>query len=322
MATKTKDWTTDLPFKVDILADFVDDDFVIEAESDDLDKAELDAEKTKDVDALQCYFKEIARHKLLTGFEEIDLARACKQGDAKAHRRLVQANLRLVVSIAKRYRRRGLEFLDLIQEGSIGLLQAVEKFDPTLGYKFSTYATWWIRQAINRAIANKSRTIRLPVHVVENQAQLRKLVNKLWIEFNRLPTIEETAKRAGLPIEQVRFLLQSADNLTISLDAPIRGFDETTITDLLPDQRSHLPEIDISAQLFTKEVMKLLSKLRPREKEVLVRRYGIYDRKPATLQEVANYMNISKERVRQIESVALKKIRKNPKAQNLLNYLN
>ncbi len=311
------------PIKVDILAAYLDDDFVIADEGEtELDSSRLDAGTNKEVDALQVYFKEIARHKLLTGYEEIDLARACKQGDAIAHRRLVQANLRLVVSIAKRYRKRGLEFLDLIQEGSIGLLQAVEKFDPTLGYKFSTYATWWIRQAINRALANKSRTIRLPVHVVEHQAQLRKLVNKLWIELNRLPTIEETAQKAQLPVEQVRFLLQSADNLTISLDAPLRGFDETTITDLLPDEKSHMPEIDISSQLFAKEVLTLLSKLRPREKEVIIRRYGIYDRKPSTLQEVATYMNISKERVRQIESVALKKIRKNPKAVHLLNYLN
>jgi len=307
--------------KVDVLADYLDDDFVIQ-NADYAEKQFTETTQDKEVDSLQSYLRQIARHKLLSGCEEIDLARALRQGDNSARRRLVQANLRLVVSIAKRYRRRGLEFLDLIQEGSIGLLQAVEKFDPTLGYKFSTYATWWIRQAINRALANKSRMIRLPVHVVEAQAQLRKLVNKLWIVLNRLPTIDETAKKANLPVEDVRFLLQSADNLTVSLDSPLKGFDDTTITDLLPDSKSHMPELDISAELFRKEVLKLLSMLRPREKEVIIRRYGIYDRKPSTLQEVALQMSISKERVRQIEAVALKKIRKNPKATNLLSYLN
>ena len=259
-------------------------------------------------DSIKMYLKEIGKIPLLTPSQERELARRAQMGDKKAREKLITANLRLVVSIAKRYIGRGLPFLDLIQEGNIGLLKAVEKFDWRKGYKFSTYATWWIRQAITRAIADQARTIRIPVHMVETINKLNRLIREYYQEHGEQPSIEELAKMMGKPVEKIEEILEAAKE-TISLEAPIGEDEDSTIGDFVADDSIPSPKKEAMRMLIREEVEKVLRTLNPREAMVLKMRYGLLDGKAKTLEEVGQYFNVTRERIRQIEVKALRKLR-------------
>ncbi|RKX40872.1 MAG: RNA polymerase sigma factor RpoD [Thermotogae bacterium] len=259
-------------------------------------------------DSIKMYLKEIGKIPLLTPSQERELARRAQMGDKKAREKLITANLRLVVSIAKRYIGRGLPFLDLIQEGNIGLLKAVEKFDWRKGYKFSTYATWWIRQAITRAIADQARTIRIPVHMVETINKLNRLIREYYQEHGEQPSTEELAKMMGKPVEKIEEILEAAKE-TISLEAPIGEDEDSTIGDFVADDSIPSPKKEAMRMLIREEVEKVLRTLNPREAMVLKMRYGLLDGKAKTLEEVGQYFNVTRERIRQIEVKALRKLR-------------
>ncbi len=259
-------------------------------------------------DPIKMYLREIGKIPLLTPSQERDLARRAQLGDKKSREKLITANLRLVVSIAKRYIGRGLPFLDLIQEGNIGLLKAVEKFDWRKGYKFSTYATWWIRQAITRAIADQARTIRIPVHMVETINKLNKIVNEYYREHGRQPTIEELAKLMDKPPEKIEEIMEAAKEIT-SLEAPIGDDDGSTVGESVPDESVRSPIKEAMRTLIKEEVERILDTLGPREAMVLKMRYGLLDGKAKTLEEVGQYFNVTRERIRQIEVKALRKLR-------------
>lgn len=322
MSTKRK---TDHQLPCDAVITFLDSHLQEStAPADDCPHSpELQKDSTRfDTDSLKMYLKEMSKHKLLSPREELELAKAVKGGNQLAKRILIQANLRLVVNVAKRYCNRGLDFLDLIQEGSLGLMRAVEKFEPDLGYKLSTYATWWIRQAITRALADKSRTIRIPVHVLELQSRIRSSISKLWLKLNRPPTISEIAQATKLAPDHVRKALLSASLSVVSLDAPIHPATDLQITDVLPDENAGSPDLDAATRLLSADLDKLLSKLLPREREVIIRRYGLLGTQPSSLQEVATDLSLSRERVRQIELLALKKLKRHPDTLKLQDYLN
>ena len=259
-------------------------------------------------DPIKMYLREIGKNPLLTPSQERELARRAQMGDEKAREKLITANLRLVVSIAKRYIGRGLPFLDLIQEGNIGLLKAVEKFDWRKGYKFSTYATWWIRQAITRAIADQARTIRIPVHMVETINKLNKIINEYYREHGKQPTIEELAELMGKPPEKIEEIMEAAKEIT-SLEAPIGDDDGSTIGESVPDESAKSPLKEAMRTLIKEEVERILDTLGPREAMVLKMRYGLLDGKAKTLEEVGQYFNVTRERIRQIEVKALRKLR-------------
>ena len=273
-------------------------------------------------DILRKYLKDIGRHRLLSAKEEVDLARAVVKGDQIARRRLIQCNLRLVVSIAKKYRGRGLTFLDLIQEGSLGLMRAVEKFDSGQGCRFSTYATWWIRQAIMRALADKARIIRIPVHITETHSKLRKSINQLWIKLGRAPSLEEISNDTLISIDKIEHAMAAANASITSLDAPVKDSQDTTISDMLADPSSKNPDTATAAVLLMSDLRKVLLELNEREQEVLVRRFGLDGTKPATLEEIAKSLKVSRERIRKVELAAIKKLKKNPNALELKSYLN
>jgi len=267
-------------------------------------------------DPIKMYLKEIGKIPLLTPSKERELAQRAQRGDKKAREQLISANLRLVVSIAKRYVGRGLSFLDLIQEGNIGLLKAVEKFDYRKGYKFSTYATWWIRQAITRAIADQARTIRVPVHMVETINKLNKVIRDYLQEHSDYPTVEELAELTGKPVEKIEEILQAAKE-TVSLESPIGGDEDSTMADVLPDESTASPEEDAVKLLVREEIEKILNTLSSREKAVLKMRYGLIDGKSKTLEEVGQIFNVTRERIRQIEVKALRKLRHPTKSKQL-----
>ncbi len=273
------------------------------------------------MDSTSVYLKEIGRHKLLNGTEEITLSRMARDGDQDARRKLVQANLRLVVSVAKQYRGRGLPFQDLIQEGSIGLMKASEKFDPERGYKFSTYATWWIRQAITRALQDKSRTIRMPVHVQENASRLRKSVAKLHKQLERMPTVDELALESGLKKSQVEKTLKAEKQL-LSLDQEIGKDKEADLKDFIEDTDTVSPEVTTEEQLLKRRLFAILGDLKPQEQFVLTMRYGLEDGMPRTLDYIGKKLNLSRERIRQIESSAKKKLKKNKDFLRMQDFLN
>ncbi|MFO7153482.1 MAG: RNA polymerase sigma factor RpoD [Caldicoprobacter oshimai] len=271
-------------------------------------------------DPVRMYLKEIGKVPLLTAEEEIELAKRMEQGDEEAKRRLIEANLRLVVSIAKRYVGRGMLFLDLIQEGNLGLIKAVEKFDYRKGYKFSTYATWWIRQAITRAIADQARTIRIPVHMVETINKLIRVSRQLLQEYGREPQPEEIAREMGISEEKVREILKIAQE-PISLETPIGEEEDSHLGDFIPDEDAPAPAEAAAYNLLKEQLMEVLDTLTPREEKVLRLRFGLDDGRARTLEEVGREFNVTRERIRQIEAKALRKLRHPSRSKKLKDFL-
>ncbi len=271
-------------------------------------------------DAVTAYLKSIGRYPLLTGAEEIELTRAAKSGNAAARERLINSNLRLVVSIARKYLNRGLTLSDLIQEGNLGLMRAVEKFDPERGYRFSTYATWWIRQAVIRGIADKSRMIRLPGHLNELLSRSRKSGRELSTKLGRPPTLDELATATSVDKDKLNRALESSRSL-LSLDASTNAENGTTLGELVPDESSDAPIESITSQLMTRDIAQALSALTPYESAVIKMRFGLSGDKPSSLPECALALGVSKERARQLENRALKKLRRNSSLLSMKDYL-
>jgi RNA polymerase primary sigma factor len=257
-------------------------------------------------DALQLFLREAGRHQLLTAAQEVELAKRIERGDGGAKQRMIQSNLRLVVSIAKNYRNQGLPFLDLIQEGTLGLIRAVEKFDWRRGYKFSTYATWWIRQAVARALADKARTIRMPVHIVERMQKMNRAERTLWMELGREPTLDEIASEASLPIEQAREV-RAAARASASLDQPVGDQEDAVFGDFVAGD-DPLPEERVEGALRSQALAVALQALGDRERQVLILRYGLVDEEPKTLEEIGKRLGLTRERVRQIELDSLRRL--------------
>ncbi|MBR2840419.1 MAG: RNA polymerase sigma factor RpoD [Bacilli bacterium] len=278
---------------------------------------------TKDLtinDPVRMYLKEIGQIKLLTTEEELELADRIASGDEQAKATLAEANLRLVVSIAKRYVGRGMLFLDLIQEGNIGLMKAVEKFDVTKGYKFSTYATWWIRQAITRSIADQARTIRVPVHMVETINKLARIERQLTLELNREPTEEELSKKMGLSVEKIRDIYKISQE-PVSLEIPIGEEEDSHLGDFIPDETNMSPEDFAINELLKDEISEVLLTLTEREEKVIRLRFGLEDGRPRTLEEVGQLFGVTRERIRQIEAKALRKLRHPSRSRKLKDYM-
>ena len=271
-------------------------------------------------DPVRMYLKEIGRVPLLTAQQEIELAKRMEKGDVAAQKELAEANLRLVVSIAKRYVGRGMMFLDLIQEGNLGLIKAVEKFDYNKGYKFSTYATWWIRQAITRAIADQARTIRRPVHMVETINKLVRVSRALLQEYGREPTAEEIAEKMEVPVERVREIMKIAQE-PVSLETPIGEEEDSHLGDFIEDHEAQAPADVASFTLLKEQLTEVLSTLTPREKDVLKLRFGLEDGKARTLEEVGKNFHVTRERIRQIEAKALRKLRHPSRSKKLKDFL-
>ncbi len=282
-----------------------------------------DSEITKDIninDPVRMYLKEIGRISLLSPEEELELSEKVAAGDEEAKNKLAESNLRLVVSIAKRYVGRGLLFLDLIQEGNIGLMKAVDKFDSDKGYKFSTYATWWIRQAITRALADQARTIRVPVHMVETINKMSRIQRQLTLELNREPSEEELAKKMGISIEKVREVIKISQE-PVSLETPIGEEDDSHLGDFIKDESSMSPEEYATNEILKEEIKSVLMTLQVREQEVLELRFGLIDGTCHTLEEVGKKFNVTRERIRQIEAKALRKLRHPSRAKKLKDFL-
>ena len=297
-----------------------DDDFVKEEEGEEIDLDAVDLlEGIGTEDPVRMYLKEIGTVPLLTAEEEYALAMKKQEGDEYAKQRLIEANLRLVVSIAKRYTGRGMSFLDLVQEGNLGLIKGVEKFDPEKGFKLSTYATWWIRQAITRSIADQSRTIRIPVHMSEVINKAYRVSRSLLQELGREPTEEEIAAQMNLPVEKVREIMKiSAD--PISLDTPIGEEDDSHLGDFIKDDTIMGPEEAATYTMLQDQIKKLLTTLSEREQRVLVLRFGLLDGRTRTLEEVGKEFNVTRERIRQIEAKALRKLRHPNRARMLRGF--
>ena len=306
-------------------------------EDDDFDPTLIDEEESEDLDSLttgqylddvsddsvRLYLREIGKIPLLSAEEEMDLARRIVEGDKKAKDKMAEANMRLVVSIAKRYSGRGLDFLDLIQEGNTGLLRAVEKFDPDKGFKFSTYATWWIRQAMTRAIADQARTIRIPVHMVETINKLLRTQRRMTQELNREPTIEELSKELDMEPEKIEYVIKIKQDIS-SLDAGVGRDgedDDSVLQDFIVDEDTVSPEDSASNQLLKEQVQEILSSLSDREQKIVRMRFGLDNGKNHTLEEVGQEFAVTRERIRQIEAKALAKLRKHKDAKKLYEYL-
>jgi len=293
----------DIPeFSEEDLEEELDEETLLAEEEDEEDLA------TSTSDPVKMYLQEIGKISLLSREEEVELAQEIARGCPVARATLINANLRLVVSIAKKYLGRGLSFLDLIQEGNLGLMRAVEKFDYTKGYKFSTYATWWIRQAITRAIADQARTIRIPVHMIETVRELHRVKKEHLQETGAVPDQETLAQQLGMPVEKVK-RVENVSQYTSSLERPIGEDEEDSLGDLIPDEHAPSPTKEAYKQFMSEELDRALNQLSDREKEILVLRYGIKDGHPRTLKEVAGEFNITRERVRQIEIKALDKLK-------------
>ena len=308
---------------IEIVDDFSADEDLDSAldftDSDDFESS-LSSEGIAIDDPVKIYLKEIGRVPLLTAEEEIELATRMAQGDKNARKRLSEANLRLVVSIAKRYVGRGMQFLDLIQEGNLGLIKAVEKFDYTKGYKFSTYATWWIRQAITRSIADQARTIRIPVHMVETITKVKKVSSQLLHENGHEPTPQEIADRLGITVDRVREILRISQD-PVSLETPIGEEEDSHLGDFIPDEDAPAPAEAASRTLLKEQLSEILGTLTPREEKVLRLRFGLEDGRPRTLEEVGKEFDVTRERIRQIEAKALRKLRHPSRSKKLKDFL-
>ena len=304
-----------------MLDDDAELDKLDDEEEIELDKIDLSVPEGVSIeDPVRMYLKEIGKVSLLTADEEIELAKRMEQGDEDAKKRLAEANLRLVVSIAKRYVGRGMLFLDLIQEGNLGLIKAVEKFDYRKGYKFSTYATWWIRQAITRAIADQARTIRIPVHMVETINKLIRVSRQLLQELGREPTPEEISEEMGMPVDRVREILKISQE-PVSLETPIGEEEDSHLGDFIQDDNVPVPAEAASFTLLREQLVEVLGTLTEREQKVLRLRFGLDDGRARTLEEVGKEFNVTRERIRQIEAKALRKLRHPSRSRKLKDYL-
>ena len=310
-----------LPPIDDVLPDAEDLAEIEEVTEKELNETEALADDFFTDDPVRMYLKEIGKVPLLTPEEEMDLAVRVSAGDEEAKRRMTEANLRLVVSIARRYVGRGMVLLDLIQEGNLGLIKAVEKFDHTKGYKFSTYATWWIRQAITRSIADQGRTIRIPVHMVETINKTIRVSRQLLQELGHDPSAEEIAKEMGMPAEKVRDILRIAQE-PVSMETPIGEEEDSHLGDFIPDEDASEPSEGSSFSLLREQLEEVLDTLAPREKKVLELRFGIVDGRTRTLEEVGKEFNVTRERIRQIEAKALRKLRHPSRSKKLRDFLN
>ncbi len=308
---------------VEIVEDFdditIDDEELAKAEGIELEPG-MGADGVAIDDPVKVYLKEIGRVPLLTPDEEVDLAVRISNGDEAAKKRLSEANLRLVVSIAKRYLGRGMQFLDLIQEGNLGRIKAVEKFDYTKGFKFSTYATWWIRQAITRAIADQARTIRIPVHMVETINKVKKVSSQLLHANGREPSAEEVAEELDMPVDKVREIMRVAQE-PVSLETPIGEEEDSHLGDFIPDDDAPAPADAASHTLLKETLSSVLDSLTPREEKVLRLRFGLEDGRSRTLEEVGKEFNVTRERIRQIEAKALRKLRHPSRSKKLKDFL-
>ena len=291
------------------------------ADADEPLEEALPADGAKLDDPVRMYLKEIGKIPLLSPEQELDIAKRMSEGDESARKAMTEANLRLVVSIAKRYVGRGMQLLDLIQEGNLGLLKAVEKFDYTKGYKFSTYATWWIRQAITRAIADQARTIRIPVHMVETINKVIRVSRQLLQELGHDPSPEEIAEEMGMPVDKVREIMKIAQE-PVSLETPIGEEEDSHLGDFIPDEDASEPSEAASFTLLKEQLVDVLSTLTPREEKVLKLRFGIEDGRTRTLEEVGKEFNVTRERIRQIEAKALRKLRHPSRSKKLKDFLN
>ncbi len=303
---------------IEVVADFEKE--MNEIQSKGEEKIDLNFDGIVIDDPVKMYLKEIGKVPLLSNNEENELAQRITDGDATARKRLTEANLRLVVSIAKKYVGRGMPFLDLIQEGNLGLIKAVEKFDPSKGYKFSTYATWWIKQAITRAISDKSRIIRLPVHMAETINRLIRESRRMLQDLGREPTTEELAKELNMPHDKVREIMKIAQE-PVSLETPIGGEDESHLEDFIPDEEAPAPAEAASYMLLRDQLNDVIDTLLPREARVLKLRFGLEDGRARTLEEVGQEFDVTRERIRQIEAKALRKLRHPSRSKKLKDYL-
>ena len=308
------------PVDEDALPELEELEELEEVTEEEMNETEAMADTFSTDDPVRMYLKEIGKVPLLTPEEEQDLAKRMAEGDEEAKRRMAEANLRLVVSIAKRYVGRGMLFLDLIQEGNLGLIKAVEKFDYTKGYKFSTYATWWIRQAITRAIADQARTIRIPVHMVETINKVIRVSRQLLQELGHDPSAEEIAAEMNMPVDKVRDILKIAQE-PVSLETPIGEEEDSHLGDFIPDEDASEPSEAASFSLLKEQLMEVLDTLTPREKKVLELRFGIVDGRTRTLEEVGKEFNVTRERIRQIEAKALRKLRHPSRSKVLKDFL-
>jgi len=309
------------PVDDDLIPDIEELENIEEVTEEEIASTEALVDTFATDDPVRMYLKEIGKIPLLTPEEEVELAEKMASGDEDAKRRMAEANLRLVVSIAKRYVGRGMLFLDLIQEGNLGLIKAVEKFDYTKGYKFSTYATWWIRQAITRAIADQARTIRIPVHMVETINKVIRVSRQLLQELGHDPSPEEISEEMGMPVEKVRDILKIAQE-PVSLETPIGEEEDSHLGDFIPDEDASEPSEAASFTLLKEQLTSVLSTLTPREEKVLRLRFGIEDGRTRTLEEVGKEFNVTRERIRQIEAKALRKLRHPSRSKKLRDFLN
>lgn len=308
---------------IDVLRISDDDDDILITEEEEIEVEKIDLSVPDGIsieDPVRMYLKEIGKVPLLNAEEEIDLAKRMELGDQEAKKRLAEANLRLVVSIAKRYVGRGMLFLDLIQEGNLGLIKAVEKFDYRKGYKFSTYATWWIRQAITRAIADQARTIRIPVHMVETINKLIRVSRQLLQELGREPTPEEISEEMNMPVERVREILKISQE-PVSLETPIGEEEDSHLGDFIQDDNVPIPADAAAFTLLKEQLQEVLGTLTEREQKVLTLRFGLEDGRARTLEEVGKEFNVTRERIRQIEAKALRKLRHPSRSRKLKDYL-